>query len=213
MLHAQHIKAVILGVIICFSQAFQKSQFKIASEFWKAVSISSSNDGGAKSLLFKFANTVSSKPKLGSLDTEPVRENQISSEFWNAISVPKMHNVGTKSNPFNVASIVSSKPALESLDSPIVYHRLDLPVPLSSSLSVVYNANDIASYFTRNPSLVVGRVIQIVAEIATILMAAMESRLQEGADTGSVATPTLRKGRVKLATAITDSMIRMVRVA
>ena len=107
-------------------------------------------------------------------------------------------------------STVPAKRKLGLVGYQNVHDQFVETIPSSSSLSIVYNASDITSYFMRNPSLVIGRVMQVMTEVATILVAAMEGMFQEGTDNGSVATPTLRKGRVKLAAAVRDSMIRMV---
>lgn len=83
-------------------------------------------------------------------------------------------------------------------------------VSSNSLLSVVYNSTDIASYFTRNPALVISRVMQILSETGTIFVAGMEGIIEENlVDTREIQFSNLRPGRVKLAAAVRDSMIRM----
>ena len=77
-------------------------------------------------------------------------------------------------------------------------------------LSVVYNSSDISSYFTRNPSLVIGRLVQILAEVGTIFVAGMDVFMEESVSSRTLLDKTaLNKSKVKLAGAVRDSMIRM----
>ena len=211
MLNLVHIKAVIVGVIICCTQAFQISRSRSSSEFCRAVSVSSSNNVGAKRTPFNVVTTTSFKPTFKSVDTQHTHKIYKSSESLAAASISSGIKLGSKSFQFNVLSTIPAKQELGFLDSQNFHDEFVEAIPSSSSLSIVYNASDISSYFMRNPSLVIGRVMQVIAEVATILVAAMEGAFQEGTDNGSVATPALRKGRVKLAAAVRDSMIRMVR--
>ena len=206
MLNLVHIKAVIVGVIICCTQAFQISRSRSSSEFCRAVSVSSSNNVGAKRTPFNVVTTTSFKPTFKSVDTQHTHKIYKSSDSLAAASISSGIKLGSKSLQFNVLSTIPAKQ-----DSQNFHDEFVEAIPSSSSLSIVYNASDISSYFMRNPSLVIGRVMQVIAEVATILVAAMEGAFQEGTDNGSVATPALRKGRVKLAAAVRDSMIRMVR--
>ena len=80
----------------------------------------------------------------------------------------------------------------------------------NSLLSVVYNSTDIASYFTRNPALVISRIMQILSETGTIFVAGMEGMIEENfVDNRETQLSNLRPGKVKLAAAVRDSMIRM----
>ena len=211
MLYHLHIKAVILGVIFCCTQALQRSQNRIPSEFCRAVSISSSNNVGAKSIPFNIATTTSYKPTVKSVNSQLTYKNHVSSESLTSVSISSAYNLDSKNLESNVMSTVPAKRKLGLVGYQNVHDQFVETIPSSSSLSIVYNASDITSYFMRNPSLVIGRIMQVMTEVATILVAAMEGMFQEGTDNGSVATPTLRKGRVKLAAAVRDSMIRMVR--
>jgi predicted unusual protein kinase regulating ubiquinone biosynthesis (AarF/ABC1/UbiB family) len=104
---------------------------------------------------------------------------------------------------------VLSTPVLASLSTPADKHETDL---LSGNLlSVVYNSSDISSYFTRNPSLVISRVMKIMSEAATILVAGMDGMIEEKVSdrTSTTQEPQMSKSKVKLAVAVRESMIRM----
>ena len=137
------------------------------------------------------------------------RCNPLRSDLSRAVSIS--NNNPLAKSPFYKVTAPAPIKVLSLVEDRLIISddRLDEPTLLNPSLSVVYNSSDIASYFMRNPALVVSRVFQIASEVATIMMAGMDGMIHESIDYETRLIPTLRKSRVKLAAAVRDSMIRM----
>jgi hypothetical protein len=93
--------------------------------------------------------------------------------------------------------------------------------PDPNHLSVVYNSDDISSYFERHPSLVMLRVFQIAGEVVMMFFVGMIGMLEgtdddyNGDDYNSDNSDNtksdlkLKKSKMKMAGAVRDSMVRM----
>eukprot|EP00596_Hydrurales_sp_CCMP1899_P003662 CAMPEP_0119053258 /NCGR_PEP_ID=MMETSP1177-20130426/74319_1 /TAXON_ID=2985 /ORGANISM="Ochromonas sp, Strain CCMP1899" /LENGTH=820 /DNA_ID=CAMNT_0007033169 /DNA_START=102 /DNA_END=2561 /DNA_ORIENTATION=+ len=91
--------------------------------------------------------------------------------------------------------------------------------PDPNHLSVVYNSDDISSYFERHPSLVMLRVFQIAGEVMTMFFVGMIGMLEGTSDDyndeesdnsdNTKSDLKLQKSKMKMAGAVRDSMVRM----
>ena len=131
------------------------------------------------------------------------------------ISIANNNNANVRTYTYNpvVQKPVKASTPIEYVQNP-PEQILSIAQPaLASSnslLSVVYNSTDIASYFTRNPALVISRIMQILSETGTIFIAGLEGMIEENfVDNREIQLSNLRPGKVKLAAAVRDSMIRM----
>jgi predicted unusual protein kinase regulating ubiquinone biosynthesis (AarF/ABC1/UbiB family) len=131
------------------------------------------------------------------------------------ISIANNNNANARIYAYNpvVQKLVKASTPIEYVQNPPEQIQSIAQPALASSnslLSVVYNSTDIASYFTRNPALVISRIMQILSETGTIFIAGMEGMMEENfVDNREIQLSNLRPGKVKLAAAVRDSMIRM----
>jgi predicted unusual protein kinase regulating ubiquinone biosynthesis (AarF/ABC1/UbiB family) len=131
------------------------------------------------------------------------------------ISIANNNNANARTYTYNpvVQKPVKASTPIEYVQNPSEQIQNIAQPALASSnslLSVVYNSTDIASYFTRNPALVISRIMQILSETGTIFIAGMEGMIEENfVDNREIQLSNLRPGKVKLAAAVRDSMIRM----